>query len=82
MQKETLPLSAIKKKNSKTLAPSFLLPPPRFSKLSVETNMKILRETGSTLCPTPKNKTKMKLSDFYLLKLLGKGRFGSVYLAM
>lgn len=82
MQKETQSLSDIKRKNSKTIPPSFLVPPSRFSKLSLETDMKILRETGSTLCPTPKNKTKMKLSDFYLLKMLGKGRFGSVYLAM
>lgn len=71
MQKETPALYELKRKNTKVQAPSFLIPPSRFSKLTVETDMKTLRETGSTLCPTPKNKNKLQLSDFYLLKLLG-----------
>lgn len=81
MQTGKLPHRDLHKKNSNTVIPSFLVPHQNPPKYFIETEMKTLRETGSTLCPTPKNKNKVHISDFFLLKMLGKGRFGSVYLA-
>lgn len=42
-----------------------------------------LRETNSTLCQSPKavpQQQHSRLSDFKMLRLLGKGKFGDVYL--
>ena len=43
-----------------------------------------LRETGSTICQTPKQMElklqQSKVSEFKKIRLLGKGRFGSVFL--
>lgn len=45
---------------------------------------KLLRESKSTECPTPKEMTKAffgSATKYQTLKILGKGRFGEVYLA-
>jgi hypothetical protein len=45
---------------------------------------KLLRESKSTECPTPKELTNPfsgSISKFQIIRILGKGRFGEVYLA-
>jgi hypothetical protein len=50
----------------------------------IEVGMPKLRETGSTFCGSPKAEVAKvalaKIAEFKKLKILGKGRFGAVYL--
>ncbi len=46
----------------------------------IEIDSKDLRETDTTISSSPKNKKSVSISDFSIVKFLGNGKFGSVYL--
>lgn len=46
----------------------------------IEIDSKDLRETDTTISSSPKNKKSVTISDFSIVKFLGNGKFGSVYL--
>lgn len=49
--------------------------------ITLELEAKDLRETDTTLCPSPRSKKNIKPDDFEFIKFLGNGKFGAVYLA-
>lgn len=46
----------------------------------IQIDSKDLRETDTTISSSPKNKKTVSISDFSIVKFLGNGKFGSVYM--